>query len=75
MERIFWILSREYANPAPIPQLDAPHIIAAAQIFFDQTGSAFIYRPTTDLLPTNFDLLQPIASKLKKSKAYFLPMY
>ena len=25
---------------APIPQTDAPHIIAAAQIFFDQTGSA-----------------------------------
>ena len=24
---------------APIPQMDAPHIIAAAQIFFDQTGS------------------------------------
>ena len=24
---------------APILQTDAPHIIAAAQIFFDQTGS------------------------------------
>ena len=24
---------------APIPQTDAPHIIAAAQIFFDQTSS------------------------------------
>ena len=26
---------------APIPQRDAPHKIAAAQIFFDQTGSGY----------------------------------
>ena len=28
---------------APILQTDAPHIIAAAQIFFDQTGSDHDY--------------------------------
>ena len=31
---------------APILQTDAPHIIAAAQIFFDQTGSTSYHLPT-----------------------------
>ena len=37
---------------APISQTDAPHIIAAAQIFLDQTGSVWdtLYNVLTSLI-------------------------